>query len=525
MEYFKPVEHFMRLFNPEQHAYFNKLSKESHDTLEEAFLAAKKLSTLDDVIEIYGILGKIQFDLDIMLNIIKNPYYFDMLSVGLSDAHHQRIVQVKFDIMMQNERLKQQIAREDVGIFTQLVDSLDLPKNYESVLMQLSKHTSPNRLIIYIIKRTLQVADCEHLIIGKLEKFKDVILGTQQCDVSGMMQTSESSMEWIVPNRGLFPVTPYEDASKALKDVGIEHSADRPVSQSLGDSGKYVVVINKGYGREIDFNYLTVLDDEYIAANDLYTKRTSGVNKKISKRFNVISPVEIKPLGDKILTEYGARQPQCVVLETPNGEQYRRLGIRYGDKSVDSGIIDRIKQGVGMRALAYQEIMEFYVLNRGGEAQRDRIVQWYDEKKTDGRSTEGMKSAMLAELISSFKPPAEPNVDNFTSEIRDNYVKIVTKHVVKYLGNDRFMGREAKITFVAKIADVMREFNRNLNSSIRKNLHPGLFTARADMAKHLLDVYSDVMRDTINAVDAAPSKWQSTERSLKEYYRMHKFAD
>lgn len=523
-EYFKPIERFMQLYHPDQHKYFLQLTADATNELEASRRASASLSSLDDVITLYGKLGKVQSNVGVMLDIIKNPYYSDLLSTGLSQAHHQRLVQVKFDIAMEIAKMKQKVAKEDETIFAKLTDSLDLATKYETVVEQLRKYDVPNRLIIYIIKRMLQVADCEQLVRQKLEQFKNVILETPVQNIGAKMPTSETSMEWIVNHRGLIPVTPYEDATKALKDIGVEHS-EGDALDSLKKTTKYIVVINKGYGREIDFNYLTVLDDEYIAANELHTKRTSGVNKKIWKRFNVINPVPTAGLDLGVLSEYGQRNAECTILETPNGKQFRRLGLKYGDMTVSSDVVNAIKNGIHLRAGAYHDIMEFYILNRAGEVKRNNILQWYDELKTKAMPTDSMKKAVLQELVEKFNVPKKHTVDDFVEAARTGYESILAKHVLVYLGEDRLMGRETKATFAVKLSNLMREFNRQLNTSVRKIVHPALFTKRADMDKHLRDVYRDIMQDAIEGMDAPPSKWQGVETSLKEFYLKHKFAE
>jgi hypothetical protein len=171
-----------------------------------------------------------------------------------------------------------------------------------------------------------------------------------------------------------------------------------------------------------------------------------------------------------------------------------------------------------MRPLAYHNIQEYYILNRAGEVRRESLLNWYDELKLKTPPTDALKTNMLNELVENFKPEGITTEQAFVEKCREGYKRIVSKHLIKYLEAERIRARELKASFALHLDDIFREFRRKLESAIAKIVHPGLFSKRSDMSKHLVDIYRDIMKETIEDMDSPPSKWQSVEKTLKEFY-------
>jgi hypothetical protein len=338
---------------------------------------------------------------------------------------------------------------------------------------------------------------------------------------------AESSPQWYFNRMGVFPTTPYDDLSVVVKDVyGGNYDdaldAKENLSRLSTHTGNAVLIIQKGVNREIDFNLLTVLDQDYVNAHDLNTNRIAGLNKKILARFDVVKDMNLRKGDSPAFDFIGQPTEKYIVLET-NGEKYRVLGRGFGQHTVERELIDKIKKGVSLRPQAYHDICEYYILNRAGEARRRNLLSYYDEMKRVSPSVDAMKKAMLKDLVDEVKITGKlTNLEDFEQLCRSNYTHIISRHIMKFLEMDKIESREVRVTTAVKLDDLLREFRRKLETAMRKVLHPGLFVHRKDMEAHLRAIYHDIMKDVIEDMDAPPSKWQSLDIGLKEFYIQHR---
>lgn len=525
-DYFEAIRQHMELNNPDLYKTFTRLQTEAATAIKAAHDLAGRISSLDDVVKFYTLSGEIQSALEQLVDIVKNPYYADLITIDKSMTYKMQIQQVKINLQNGLANYKRIVEVEDREIFQQVAEALDVKTNYESIINDIRKYEAPNRLLIYIMKAILNVVDAENLLRGKIEHFKDNIISTKHDLSPAMAQSADTPLSWQVFRRGLIPTTPYLSVGDLLRECfGYAHDDASSLVDNLDKAtGRHsVLIIHKHVGKEIDFNVLPIIDTAYIEKHKLYTNRNNGLNKMIWRRFDTIRDVtsDKTPTPPRNYTEIDNKTPRWLLLEN-TGALYRVLGRAFGDLYVDKEIVDQIRNGVTQRPEAYHDICEYYILNRGGEARGRDIVRWFDEMKLKTTPTEGMKQNMLDELVQSFTPDeswlGENGVEKFAQACRTGYQRVVSRHLIRYLEAEKITSREVKVSFAIKLDDIFREFRRRLETSIRKFVHGGLFTKRAKYGEHLRMIYRDVMNDVIQDMDSAPSKWQSLEMTLKEFY-------
>jgi hypothetical protein len=518
--YFKAIAGLMELINPSLFHKYKELDKCVRSGLAQGKELAARASSLEEIIKFYYVMGGVQVAMEQMADLVKNPYYDELLTIEKSMTTKMQLNQTKFNLFGSLRRLHEVLMNEDPRIFKQVVDSLDIKNNYEKVLEDIKRYETPNKLLIYIVKSILNLHDVEHLIRPKLEAFKDVVLEKQPPLNPRFAFATDSSLAWTVSLYGLIPTTPYLNSKDLLTGtLPYKYNVLKSELENLIDetTDKSLLIINRSVGRNIDYNVLPLVDAKYIEKHKLWTNRNSGLNKLVWRRFDTVREIPTESSGPNF-TKYDRGTEDWIVVETTDWKYYRLLGRAFGDLYVPRVTVDKILNGVSMRPLAYHNIQEYYILNRAGEVRRESLLNWYDELKLKTPPTDALKTNMLNELVENFKPEGITTEQAFVEKCREGYKRIVSKHLIKYLEAERIRARELKASFALHLDDIFREFRRKLESAIAKIVHPGLFSKRSDMSKHLVDIYRDIMKETIEDMDSPPSKWQSVEKTLKEFY-------
>lgn len=480
-------------------------------------------SSLDDVLKFYNTLETVKLNLQIVIEAVNNSYYFELLKStrSMSFMDRARIWQMRVNEI--RHKYREVELAEDAVIFASVIRALELSKNHKSVTETIRRHPAPNRLSIKLLSEIARIGVTPAYAI--LERYKDVALETRPMPHPDTARHVEAPASWIAGCVHLTPATPYMDPKNLLREY-FDYTYDEttPLAENFSKAAKMsCIVIMKDVTREIDYNILPVLSPEYYTRHKLFTNRENGINKLIWRRFDTLRE-----------TPHGEHVDNFLQSEVPNSTRYtfveytgvlcRVVSQRFGELSVDVSVKNRVVNGVSMRPEAYGEIAEYYILDRCGDPRGRDLPKMYDLRPVKSRPTDSLKKNILDDLTASYTPDTTLEgfaaFSKFTAFCRDGavYRPVVTRHVVKYLDVREFKSRELRSTFIVKIDGILREFRKKLEDAIARQINVEIFRQRSDYDVYLKGAYRNLISGVIEALDAAPSVWQSVDTTLKEYF-------
>lgn len=525
-EYFEIAADIMIRVDPSTHGKFAKELGELRQLIDTAEQLARSAKTLAEHLKSSSQIENITQMLFSMASVLNTPYYETKITTTKSVGFQIQIREMMEKIVGEIQKYRTMTANSDAAEILSIVNGLQLntAAGRESTISTILETTTPSRLIVEVIKRIVKE---DPATIGKLspviERLKNLALGGDTM-VMGTA-TAQSIEPWLTYQLDLVPATNYMTGQELCAELNPAHAYDdtADVHANLlacsGDSS--LLFVSRSADREIDYCVLGLIDDEYIHAHQLHTNQTSGLNKRVIRRFSSLRDVLADPVVASAAPRFTIRGSNCYVV-TELGSKYRVLGVGSGSvsKTVPTDFAAKLLKPMSARPINYHAIQSDYILSISESLEHRSIIRWYEESRLAASpQTNAFKVDLVKRIVDSVVIDSHTHNDpkSFAELCRSSYQQGLVAETIKFLNERNLAGREKRSTFTVRISGLITAYEAALDK-VLTGLTPGQFSERGDVARHLKGIYTDVTRATVEALDVAPSKFQQLGITLKEQF-------
>ena len=358
-----------------------------------------------------------------------------------------------------------------------------------------------NKFIIWIIAQLVRMPSMKNYIDklnAVVETQKDNVLGAGR--IPGHLPPADTVCRY-----DLSPLTSFDSLAHVREKCGADAQ---------------IIVLPRLGKTPIEFNINGLIDAAYVAENDIMTTQTSGLTKRILKRFSTATllkqPEEAVPAAS---TTDGVSA--VCILEWYGGDLYRILGCR-GTASYMTPIDDvkGLVRGLTTRPTAYSRhtaIMR--------DEHLENILRDYTEQKQGAISsadvTAGIMTKLRARFAQALAAKAGISTYNEFREIATNRKTLneVIGGVLTQIGQHGRGSAEFTITHIARIEVIIAQFAREMEKQLDANkLGPLAIKERApdEISRTLISLFDLIVDGCIKELDRA-DVWSNYTITPKEY--------
>lgn len=292
------------------------------------------------------------------------------------------------------------------------------------------------------------------------------------------------------------------------------------------------LVVRKQSRKPMQYNILSLLSTDYVIANDMLTSEMSGLNKKILKRFSIITTL---PGNDQCATSGEQNEAAIVendkdhseyVIECINDTYYRIMTVGISETyKTDKTVIKEIRRGVSSTAMKYSEIAEKAIIAKCINKEHKKLMVKYNEKQLSPPSVFSLKEQIITEYMAIFskmlagdagvKRPALRNIRKQVIDIALDSKNILRSCMMKYVFGTSTIDSESLITFAVKFETTNKEFNREILGNIDSVNWKDNDSSEEDKLKNILISCKKIITNTVESMDAKPSRWVNMDLALK----------
>lgn len=460
-----------------------------------------------------------------LASIINTPYYEEKLTMSKSVGFQTQIREYIARITGIITTYKNRATTQDQTEIPEIVKGLKLsdPVSRDTAIKDILNTPTPSKLLIEVAKAVI-VEDPTAIkqLSPHIDALKTSILGGLGV-IEAPTQPQASSIEpWLTYMCDLIPSTLYVTAAELCVMIDPKYVYDTsasPHDNFIAISGENSTLwIPRTASREVDYCVSPLIDPVYIEKHQLVTNPQSGINKKVVKRFSSLRDIPGGTAsGNPVFTMKG---PECYVV-CELGGHVRLVSQSMSKLTIPTELAARMLKPLSDRPLNYNEIITGYVLSIGEALEYRLLIKWYEDARLSADvQTADFKVSLLKKLVDgvSIDPLKHNSVHGFTTLCENSYQQPLIGETMKLLGERNISGREKRSTFTIRMSGLINAFNQSLESIIKSKLTPSLFTTRGDVNRHLIGLYSDVMKATIEDLDKPPSKFLQLGITLKEHF-------
>jgi hypothetical protein len=386
-------------------------------------------------------------------------------------------------------------------------------------------------------------------LFGLVEKIKSETLNEPQVNDVGA-SARYLPQQLIMLKHGFYPFTNFmplaEFANRFLEiaELLIEldpnmTDADKIFAHLAQKYNCAILLVSHNARTPIEFSILSLIDYDYVVANDLITSMQSGINKKIIQRYNTIRQLANNPNTQYrgTIKRYGDTADKYYVIETFNDIDYRLIhSIREKDASTvkiaqtSALICAQLFGSPPMRNSAYNNISGATIVDKCIMPNHTALLAEYRGEVKSQPPTQPLKDALIQEFTEGFREHLR-HISQHGEQSRltyESFVEYVTGAERNAAILNKVLARVLPIKdslefltlFLHKMDSVANKFSKEM---IRAT-HSHLVQRKTIQSKHgrelesyLAAIYGAIVKSVVNTLDEEPSSWKIMGFTFKEF--------
>jgi len=523
-DYFRVASDVMVRVDPTTHASFERRISElpaELDRTEQLFASATGLA---DYLAAYSSLESVYSTLTGLAGILNTPYYEERLTTSKSVGFQTQIREYVSRIRGIIDTYRTRSAKDDERDIAKVVSKLNLTDATarEAVIRDIIASTVPSRLLVEVARALIRIdPGVSNRLEPTIARLKSHVLGDST--ISGTA-TTDNIESWLTYQCDLTPGSVWMTHEELVTELGGKYDKSLSFEENLlANTKENLLLVDRSGEREVDYCILPLTDSKYIAEHQLHTSPTSGLNKRVLKRFGTLRDILTEPAAAKMPPKFVLRDISHNTLAVVTMGIYARLLMEPGMASplVSTNVAQSLLAPLSSRPTKYSEIESDYILSVGEALEYRLIIKWYEELMAKPPyQTADLKADVVHKLVDSVK--IDPTVHNtaagFSELCRGSYTPVLVAETARFLGERALSGREKRSTFTVRMAGLVSAFASALELVLTSKVATHHFTERGDISRHLKGLYGDCMRATVEILDTPPSKFQQLGITLKEHF-------
>jgi hypothetical protein len=541
-------------------------------------MAAPTVEGFNKIKIVYDQFQVILDSLDAMRLIVTNKKYQNEAFLNMSDSFKESYIRA----LSEANKIYRNIVtaantKEYEMIYAMFDRATHVDTSSNATLLEIAnicaETSKVNDLVLYFLSRI--VARSAHLPRDIAERLKNAVTRHQDRIMNARrIVWQKSDVHVTYPPRlmvrcGLVPITPYMPfvdlyaAMRAFDELPPMNAFDQLATHF---AKTYVVVVVEISDKDplLEYNILPLIDDNYIAANEMGTDKNSGLNARIQRRFDTIKQIGAPQKENKTRVKVlgGSRDSdRAAIVFYAAGDNYRIMGRRLGvigmatpalqhadrpkyktNGGADSNIalitvplntIGDLINGVNTRIANHNAIIADQVFQRAPiEKFGTFAARFEEEASAPSKSLEVAFDIIIKELKLRFEKGDDStprtNYDLYmmlapVDDITAVLTSVTKTHISRDMSMQPASGMEAIVSLAVKCDKLISRFLRTYRPMLQEAMQAQKITVQRvaevnDARAFLCGFYIDVVERVLDEINAPPSIFDEIGYSAKEFY-------
>lgn len=488
------------------------------------------IETLPSLIELFDLWGDIRNTLEKIYLLLSDDSVIRYISIGMSQTYIAELYMKLSSIKM----LFASLTITDAEINQTIIESAK-----QSILPSLDEN-GENKLTDILVSGKIN-----DVVFGFLSAFKPKSKNNihRVNDYSNGLKNKFLSAKGVIETGHDLP-TEMQLISRFSLIPATEYMSAEKISELIKGPA---VTINKHTSKPMQYNIMPLLSLDYVVAANMITSETSGLNKKILKRFGIIKElphVESPPNTKHISIEPNAKY----IVESLNGKYFRVLhnGIPEAkDYTSSEELIKTLTTGPSDVYDRYNKISTPAIISKCVNKEHKKLMVSFMETQFKSNSSFSLKEQIVSDYMKVFsaafvpgnKQPSAKKVRFMIADIISKTKNVLRNRLLLYVFNiptRSLEGRllfdeiklvenfdtEAVITFDVKFESTYKEFSREMYNQLSDVMNSGILTNQqtedpAEQHKNILFACNKIISGAVDVMDSKPSRWINMDITIK----------
>lgn len=493
---------------------------------------------LPDVITLYEQINEIDDTIEALTNVISIDAYYESIINKMSSTFDVNISELRNNASQAWTRYKEAMYTADEEVFSSIAKSI-IPKDIDDLI------NKGGRIVLRLLRTIAPTlpSSSQTKISEFIEREKDRILGCERISGDGGDDMFPAQLHCYRYN--LAPKTQMLEPKMIIKLINPTHVFDKTkdgntnICEATKALNVGLYICGNNFGTRLEYDIRGLVDEQYITEHNLFTSLADGLNKKVMKRYETITRLNV-PDANKNITAEAKRlltynpitAKEMLVVETHNGNTYRIMGLYDSpDYLVPINRVVGFLKGQSTRPSYYNKYISDEIFKRCITKTTDVVVAnfsgiggsnklgvsiGFSDYETAGMSKDiGMMKQKIIDLLIG---TSEINTkEDYWRQYKNIIVKI-DEVILKVLVCG--IGLEERVTYLYKIEDILSVLRKELRNAFRSFDYSDSqikHKNNADLEQYIKNSFVSSFGRAIDELDKK-GIWSLYDASLKELY-------